>query len=151
MDEDWRNTFGIFMCTEICDGPGAEICDGSPSTCSSFLSFLQFRYQNVLPCIITEIACNPSSFSQLGKNITSAFCGQSFFRKLGLRRLFSNSVNITIKFFFRRKKEKASIIDPNITTGALVGLDQNILVFVFLISPPKHTYLSTPPTGPGEY
>ena len=24
------------MCTEICDGAGAGICDGAPSTCSSF-------------------------------------------------------------------------------------------------------------------
>ena len=35
MDEDWRNAFGISMCTEICDGPVAGICDGSPSTSSS--------------------------------------------------------------------------------------------------------------------
>ena len=28
MDEDWRNTFGILMCTERCDGAGAGICDG---------------------------------------------------------------------------------------------------------------------------
>ena len=35
MDEDWRNAFGILMCTEICDGAGAGICDGAPSTCSS--------------------------------------------------------------------------------------------------------------------
>ena len=35
MDEDWRNAFVILMCMEICDGAGAGICDGSPSTCSS--------------------------------------------------------------------------------------------------------------------
>ena len=35
MDEDWRNAFGILMCTEICDGAGAGICDSAPSTCSS--------------------------------------------------------------------------------------------------------------------
>ena len=35
MDEDWRNTFGILMCTEICDGSGTGICNGAPSTCSS--------------------------------------------------------------------------------------------------------------------
>ena len=35
MDEDWRNAFGILMCMEICDGAGAGICDGLPSTCSS--------------------------------------------------------------------------------------------------------------------
>ena len=23
MDENWRNTFGILMCAEICDGDGA--------------------------------------------------------------------------------------------------------------------------------
>ena len=37
MDEDCRNAFGSLMCTEICDGAGAEIGDGSPSTCSSFI------------------------------------------------------------------------------------------------------------------
>ena len=36
MDEDWRNAFGILMCAEICDGAGVGICDGVPSTCSSF-------------------------------------------------------------------------------------------------------------------
>ena len=29
------NAFGILMCTEVCDGADAGICDGSPSTCSS--------------------------------------------------------------------------------------------------------------------
>ena len=29
MDKDWRNAFGILMCTEICDGAGAGICDGT--------------------------------------------------------------------------------------------------------------------------
>ena len=37
MDEDWRNAFGILICTEICDGAGAGICDGAASTCSSYL------------------------------------------------------------------------------------------------------------------
>ena len=32
MDEDWKNAFGILICTEICDGAGAGICDGTPST-----------------------------------------------------------------------------------------------------------------------
>ena len=36
MDEDWWNAFGILMCREICDGAGMGICDGAPSTCSSF-------------------------------------------------------------------------------------------------------------------
>ena len=35
MDEDWGNAFGISMCAEICDGTGAGICDGTPSTSSS--------------------------------------------------------------------------------------------------------------------
>ena len=35
MDEGWRNEFGILMCMEICDGAGAGICDGAPSTFSS--------------------------------------------------------------------------------------------------------------------
>ena len=25
------------MCTEICNGAGAGICDGAPSTCSGFI------------------------------------------------------------------------------------------------------------------
>ena len=40
MNEDWSNAFGILMCREICDGAGAGICDGVPSTCSSFTSFV---------------------------------------------------------------------------------------------------------------
>ena len=35
MDEDWRNAFGILMCTEICNGAGKGIYDGLPLTCSS--------------------------------------------------------------------------------------------------------------------
>ena len=35
MNEDCRNAFGILMCRDICDGAGAGICDGVPSTCSS--------------------------------------------------------------------------------------------------------------------
>ena len=31
MDE---NAFGILMCRETCDGAGAGMCDGAPSTCS---------------------------------------------------------------------------------------------------------------------
>ena len=37
MDEDWRNAFGSLMCAEICDGAGVGICNGAPSTCSSYL------------------------------------------------------------------------------------------------------------------
>ena len=29
MDEDWRNTLGVFMCAEICDDTGAGMCDGA--------------------------------------------------------------------------------------------------------------------------
>ena len=47
MDEPWRNTFGILMCTEICDGADAGICDGAPSTCSSFV-FIFVDYQTGL-------------------------------------------------------------------------------------------------------
>ena len=36
MDEDCWNAFGILVCREICDGAGMGICDGTPSTCSSF-------------------------------------------------------------------------------------------------------------------
>ena len=36
MNEDWRNAFGILMCTEVCDSTSMGICDGAPSTCSSF-------------------------------------------------------------------------------------------------------------------
>ena len=39
MDKDWRNTFGILMCRELCDGAGAGICDGALSTCSSLKLF----------------------------------------------------------------------------------------------------------------
>ena len=36
MANDWRNAFGILMCAETCDGASAGICNGAPSTCSSF-------------------------------------------------------------------------------------------------------------------
>ena len=41
MDEGWRNAFGILMCMEIWDGngTGTGICDGAPSTCSSYIKF----------------------------------------------------------------------------------------------------------------
>ena len=39
MDEDWRNTFGILMHSEICSGAGVGICDSVPLTCSSFICF----------------------------------------------------------------------------------------------------------------
>ena len=29
MNEDWRNTFEILMCMEICDGAGAGICESA--------------------------------------------------------------------------------------------------------------------------
>ena len=42
--DDWRNAFGILMCREmcrnICDDAGEGICDGAPSTCSSFYGAL---------------------------------------------------------------------------------------------------------------
>ena len=44
MDGDWRNTFGILMCREICDGAGMGICDGVPSTCSSLLYIVSYKY-----------------------------------------------------------------------------------------------------------
>ena len=40
MNEDWRNAFGNLMCREICDGAGAGIRDGAPSTCSSYIFVL---------------------------------------------------------------------------------------------------------------
>ena len=48
MNEDWRNAVGILMCTQICDGAGTGICDGAPSTCSSFLTNYQFVCVEVL-------------------------------------------------------------------------------------------------------
>ena len=43
MDEDWRNTFGMLMCMEICDGAGVGICDGVLSTNSSYLYILKIN------------------------------------------------------------------------------------------------------------
>ena len=40
MDED---AFGILMCTEICNGAGAGICDGMPLTSSSFCLFMELQ------------------------------------------------------------------------------------------------------------
>ena len=39
MDKDWRKAFGISMCAEIRAGTGAGLCDGVPSTSSSFNFF----------------------------------------------------------------------------------------------------------------
>ena len=36
MDEDWWNAFEMFMFAGISDGTAAGICDGAPSTCSSY-------------------------------------------------------------------------------------------------------------------
>ena len=47
MDEDWRNAFGNLMCTKICNGAGAGICNGAPSTCTRFVysrSFLSLFF-----------------------------------------------------------------------------------------------------------
>ena len=55
MDEDWRNASGILMCKEICDGAGAGICDGSPSTCSS--SYVYMQAQDHVSTIYLEKAC----------------------------------------------------------------------------------------------
>ena len=41
IDEDRRNAFEILMCAEIGDGTGAGICNGVPSTCSSFFIFVR--------------------------------------------------------------------------------------------------------------
>ena len=32
------------MCREICDGAGADICDGAPLTCSSLLYIGSYKY-----------------------------------------------------------------------------------------------------------
>ena len=71
MDEDWRNAIGILMCTEICDGAGARICDGSPSTCSTFI-FIFFKL-----CIVVDIG--KKWFGNVNREI--------FFLSAGLRPL----------------------------------------------------------------
>ena len=43
MDE---NAFGILMCRETCDGAGAGICDGAPSTCSSLKLRIHLTVRN---------------------------------------------------------------------------------------------------------
>ena len=42
MDEDWRNAFGILMGAGIRDGAGSGICDGAPSTCSSYYYYYYY-------------------------------------------------------------------------------------------------------------
>ena len=62
MNEDWRNTFGILMCTEICDGAGLGLCDGSPSTCSSYTLIYstvpwQWFYKQTVKALIRLRGC----------------------------------------------------------------------------------------------
>ena len=47
MNEDWRNAFGILMCTKICDGTGTGICEGAPSACFS-LGLFYFCTKHVM-------------------------------------------------------------------------------------------------------
>ena len=49
MDEDWRNAFGILMCTEICDGTGMGICDGAPLSSSSLYCGCSIDKEGKLP------------------------------------------------------------------------------------------------------
>ena len=49
-----RNTFGILMCMEICDGAGVGICDGAPSTCFSFYIF-PVILKNISKCHLLKI------------------------------------------------------------------------------------------------
>ena len=56
MDEDWKNALKFLMCTEICDGTGAGICDGAPSTCSSLK--LKLRYLN---CVVKFMYFNANA------------------------------------------------------------------------------------------
>ena len=51
MDEDWRNTFGILMCTEVCDGAGMGICNGMPSTCSNFDWAVKLQTNKPVDCL----------------------------------------------------------------------------------------------------
>ena len=54
MDEDWRNAFGVLLCAEICDGDGAGICNGAPSTCSSFfLIFPENMFSHFMQIVST--------------------------------------------------------------------------------------------------
>ena len=53
MDEDWRNAFGILMCAAICGGASAGICDGAPSTGSSFYLLLLYKAARIC-CVISE-------------------------------------------------------------------------------------------------
>ena len=51
MEEDWRNIFEILMYVEIWDGSGMGICDGTPSTCSSFVINFVFMRSSLNPCL----------------------------------------------------------------------------------------------------
>ena len=61
MNEDWRNAFGILMCREKYDCAGVGICDGAPSTCSSYCYILcSFTRHGVSGPNTSRIRANPA-------------------------------------------------------------------------------------------
>ena len=62
------------MCKEICDGSGAGICDGAPSTCSSFLEKIGFD----ISCKLSlgfDISCKLSPKETICINCQILFSG----------------------------------------------------------------------------
>ena len=59
MDKDYRNAFRILMCKEICDGAGAGICDGAPSTCSSVSFSLRCVFVNMFCGFVITLCHKP--------------------------------------------------------------------------------------------
>ena len=62
MDGDWSNAFGILMCREICNGAGAGIFDGAPSTRSNVILFL---------CVFSNISFAITSLGKERANLSA--------------------------------------------------------------------------------
>ena len=82
MNEDWKNAFGILMCREICDGTGARICEGAPSTCSSCKMGCHYKIKTIMVTVYILVirlitshliwiytVCKGICFGLLGRNL----------------------------------------------------------------------------------
>ena len=108
MDEYWRNAFGILICTEKCDGAGAGICDGAPSTCSS--------------SYIKPYFCNSKRTKKATKSNALIFwwpknCGKETSATLLLP--FQGSSSLRVCFIIMRDIAAVSLLSP--LTGKVQG------------------------------
>ena len=91
MDEDWRNAFGISLCTEmkICDaagaGAGAGICDGAQSTCSS-CSYFEYIVSTIclkVNLVRLSLSCFDSSMRTYVRKYIFSRCYYNWYISFG--------------------------------------------------------------------